>query len=125
MSDENNTLNQAKDLNYINLKVLAHELNVPVLTGVQLTRSGERRNDKRPQLSDLREFGSLEDSADVIVFIYQPDKYEMDDSQPNIAEIIVAKHNFGRVGSIELVFRESLVKFENAVTRVFKPAQDK
>lgn len=64
-----------KTPNYIDLKVLAHELDIPILAGVQLTRHGERRIDKRPILSDLNEFGSLEDIADVIMFIYQPELY--------------------------------------------------
>lgn len=106
--------------NYIDLKVLAHELNLPILAGLQLTRSVERRADKRPQLSDLSEFGSLEDIADVIMFIYQPDMYEMDAIKNNVAEIIVAKHSFGYVGTIELVFRNALFRFENAVSRVVK-----
>lgn len=120
MSSEENTLNHAKDLNYINLKILAHELNVPVLTGVQLTRRGEQRFDKRPQLSDLSEYGSLEDSADVIMFIHHPELYEADVTLANLAEVIVAKHNFGPVGSIELVYRSALAKFENAAVRALK-----
>jgi replicative DNA helicase len=106
--------------NHIDLKVLAHELNIPVLTGLQLTRAVERRFDKRPQLSDLSEFGSLEDIADVIMFIYQPDMYESDAVKHNVAEIIVAKHSFGYVGSVELVFRNTLFRFENAASRVIK-----
>lgn len=105
---------------YINLKILAHELNVPILTELQLTRTGTQRFDKRPILSDLSEFPSLEEIADVIMFIYQPDMYEIDAIKHNVAEIIVAKHSFGYVGSVELVFRSSLFKFENATTRVIK-----
>ncbi|MCI0551107.1 MAG: DnaB-like helicase C-terminal domain-containing protein, partial [Anaerolineae bacterium] len=88
-------------------------------TGLQLTRAVERRFDKRPQLSDLSEFGSLEDIADVIMFIYQPDLYDMA-IKPNIAEIIIAKHNYGPLGSIELVYRSNLAKYENAATHVLK-----
>lgn len=66
------------------------------------------------------EFGSLEDIADVIMFIYQPDMYEIDAVKHNVAEIIVAKHSFGYVGSVELVFRNTLFRFENAASRVIK-----
>ncbi|HET7010853.1 MAG TPA: replicative DNA helicase [Anaerolineales bacterium] len=100
-----------------NLKVLARELKVPVLAAAQLSRAVEQRADKRPVLSDLRESGSLEQDADVVLFIYRPDQYETDTVKQNIAEIIVAKHRNGPVGQVELVFRRSLAKFENAETR--------
>ena len=80
MSSEDNKRNQAKDLDYISLKILAHDLNIPILTGVQLSRNTERRRDKRPDLSDLQEFGSLEDSADVIMFIHHPEQDGVDTS---------------------------------------------
>jgi len=111
--------NRVQEVSYIsrNLKVLARELNVPVLAGAQLSRAVEQRTDKKPVLSDLRESGSLEQDADVVMFIYRPDQYEKDTAKHNIAEIIVAKHRNGPVGSIELVFRSSLAKFENAETK--------
>jgi replicative DNA helicase len=118
--NEENNVSPVKDLNYINLKILAHELNVPVLAGVQLTRNSERRLDKRPQLSDLHEFGQLEDLADVIMFIHHPDPYEVDFAAANVAEVIVAKHNYGPVGTINLLFRSNLSKYENAATRILK-----
>ena len=110
--------NRVQEVSYIsrNLKVLARELNVPVLAAAQLSRAVEQRSDKRPVLSDLRESGSLEQDADVVLFIYRPDQYETDTLKQNIAEIIVAKHRNGPVGSIELVFRKTLAKFENAET---------
>jgi replicative DNA helicase len=114
-----NTKSDAK-LNYLDLKVLAHELNVPILAGLHLPRNSIRRNDKRPILSDLHEFGSLEDIADVIMFIYHPDMYDRETAKRNVAEIIVAKHSFGYVGTIELLFREELFKFENAATLKLK-----
>jgi replicative DNA helicase len=115
--------NRVQEVSYIsrNLKVLARELNVPVLAAAQLSRAVEQRSDKRPVLSDLRESGSLEQDADIVMFIYRPDQYEKDTVKQNIAEIIVAKHRNGPVGSVELVFRSSLAKFENAATRIFRP----
>ena len=100
-----------------NLKVLARELNVPVLAAAQLSRAVEQRADKRPVLSDLRESGSLEQDADIVMFIYRPEFYEEDSLKKNIAEIMVSKHRNGPTGSVELVFRDSLAKFENAATR--------
>jgi replicative DNA helicase len=115
--------NRVQEVSYIsrNLKILARELNVPVLTAAQLSRAVEQRSDKRPVLSDLRESGSLEQDADIVMFIYRPDQYEKDTVKQNVAEIIIAKHRNGPVGSVELVFRGALAKFENAATRVFKP----
>lgn len=120
---EESTATSDKKPSYIDLKILAHELNVPILAGLQLTRNAERRNDKRPLLSDLHEFGSLEDLADVIMFIHHPDQYEMNIMTSSIVEIIVAKHNLGPVGMIELVYRSNIAKFENAAVRVLKQDQ--
>jgi replicative DNA helicase len=92
-----------------------------VLTGAQLSRAVEQRTDKRPVLSDLRESGSLEQDADIVMFIYRPDQYEKDSDRQNIAQIIVAKHRNGPVGEVDLIFRGALAKFENANTKVFKP----
>jgi len=111
--------NRVQEVSYIsrNLKVLARELNVPVLAAAQLSRAVEQRQEKRPILSDLRESGSLEQDSDVVMFIYRPDQYEKDTVKQNIAEIIVAKHRNGPVGFVELIFRSSLAKFENAATK--------
>lgn len=111
--------NRVQEVSYIsrNLKVLARELNVPVLAAAQLSRAVEQRADKRPILSDLRESGSLEQDSDVVLFIYRADQYESDSLKENVAEIIVSKHRNGPVGSIELIFRKDLAKFENAATR--------
>ncbi|MCH7480289.1 MAG: DnaB-like helicase C-terminal domain-containing protein [Chloroflexi bacterium] len=114
MSD--NTVQQVTEITR-SLKALARELNVPVLALSQLSRAVEQRADKRPVLSDLRESGSLEQDADIVMFIYRHDQYDPDTVKKNVAEIIVAKHRNGPVGSIELVFREQLAKFENAATR--------
>jgi replicative DNA helicase len=111
--------NRVQEVSYIsrNLKILARELNVPVLTAAQLSRAVEQRSDKRPVLSDLRESGSLEQDADIVMFIYRPDQYEKDTTKQNVAEIIVAKHRNGPVGSVEMIFRGALAKFENAATK--------
>ncbi|HET9589285.1 MAG TPA: replicative DNA helicase [Anaerolineales bacterium] len=114
--------NRVQEVSYIsrNLKILARELNVPVLAAAQLSRAVEQRSDKRPVLSDLRESGSLEQDADIVMFIYRPDQYEKETDKQNVAEIIVAKHRNGPVGSVELIFRNALAKFENAATRHMK-----
>jgi replicative DNA helicase len=119
MTGDTRMENRVQEVSYIsrNLKVLARELHVPVLAAAQLSRAVEQRSDKRPILSDLRESGSLEQDSDVVLFIYRPDQYETDTLKENIAEIILAKHRNGPVGSVELVFRKDLAKFENAETR--------
>ncbi|NIS82663.1 MAG: replicative DNA helicase [Anaerolineales bacterium] len=120
MTGEVRIENRVQEVSYIsrNLKALARELKVPVLAAAQLSRAVESRRPPRPILSDLRESGSLEQDADVVMFIYRPDQYEEDTLKQNIAEIIVSKHRNGPVGNIELVFRRTLAKFENAATRV-------
>ena len=123
MGGDTRNENRVQEVSYIsrNLKVLARELNVPVLAAAQLSRAVEQRADKRPVLSDLRESGSLEQDADMVMFIYRPDQYEKDTVKQNVAEIMVAKHRNGPVGSVELVFRNALAKFENAATKIFNP----
>jgi replicative DNA helicase len=123
MGGDTRTENRVQEVSYIsrNLKVMARELNVPVIAAAQLSRAVEQRSDKRPVLSDLRESGSLEQDADIVMFIYRPDQYEKDTVKQNVAEIIIAKHRNGPVGSVELVFRGALAKFENAATKMFNP----
>lgn len=125
MSGDRNIDNRVQEVSYISrhLKVLARELNVPVLAAAQLSRAVEQRSDKRPVLSDLRESGSLEQDADIVMFIYRPDVYEDDPAKENIAEIMVAKHRNGPVGSVQLIFRKNLAKFENAATRHYDLTQ--
>jgi len=98
------------------LKAIAKEFNVPVLAAVQLSRGVEQRGNKRPILSDMRESGGLEQDADVVMFIYRSDQYEKNTTKQNIVEIIVAKQRNGPVGSVELIYRSSLTRFENAAT---------
>lgn len=109
--------NRVQEVSYISrhLKQLARELNVPLLTGAQLSRAVEQRQDKRPMLSDLRESGSLEQDADIVMFIHRPDPEREGTGKAGIAEIIVAKHRNGPTHSgVELVFLDKLAKFENA-----------
>src|SRR3990170_938063 len=119
MGGDIRTENRVQEVSYIsrNLKVLARELNVPVLAAAQLSRAVEQRADKRPVLSDLRESGSLEQDADIVMFIHRPDLYERDSLKQNVAVFKIAKHRNGPTGNIELVFRSNLAKFENAATR--------
>ncbi len=117
MSGDTRTDNRVQEVSYIsrNLKVLARELNVPVLVGAQLSRAVEQRADKRPVLSDLRESGSLEQDADIVMFIHRPDAMDADSPKQNLAEIIVSKHRNGPTHpGIELIFRNNLASFENA-----------
>lgn len=116
MSSGTRSENRVQEVSFIsrNMKILARELNVPVLAAAQLSRAVEQRADKDPQLSDLRESGSLEQDADVVMFIHRPEMYEKDTLRANIAQIKVAKHRNGPTGVIELVFRSNLAKFENA-----------
>lgn len=111
--------NRVQEVSYISrsLKVLARELNVPVLAAAQLSRAVEQRANKKPQLSDLRESGSLEQDSDIVMFIYREDLDNPESLKKNVAEIMVSKHRNGPTGVVELVFREDLAKFENAATK--------
>ncbi|MDD2731651.1 MAG: replicative DNA helicase [Candidatus Pacebacteria bacterium] len=95
------------------LKILARELNIPVLALSQLSRAVEQRTPQVPRLADLRESGSLEQDADVVLFIYREDRYREDTTRKNIADIIIAKHRNGPVGKIELYFDEQRASFRN------------
>lgn len=101
------------------LKALAKELNIPIIALSQLNRSTESREDKRPMLSDLRESGAIEQDADIVCFIHRPEYYSREgvDAQGNdirgMAELIVAKHRSGAVGTIKLRFIKNFAKFEN------------
>ena len=93
------------------LKNLARELNVPVLAASQLSRAVEHRGEKRPQLADLRESGSIEQDADVVMFIYRPD-YEMQSGTHSIpTKLLIAKHRNGATGEIDLLFRGDRIRF--------------
>ena len=84
------------------LKIMAKELNVPVLCLSQLSRANEARKDKRPMLSDLRESGAIEQDADIVLFLYREDYYNEDSDTHNLAECIVAKNRHGETGTVDL-----------------------
>jgi len=100
------------------LKVLAKELNVPVIALSQLSRAVEQRPDHRPMLSDLRESGAIEQDADIVMFLYRDDYYNKEKSEkPGIAEVIIAKQRGGSTGSIDLIWKGNFTKFLNLERR--------
>ena len=95
------------------LKLLARELNIPVIAVSQLSRAVESRPDKRPLLSDLRESGNIEQDSDLVMFIYRDEYYNDSTDEPGVAEVKVAKHRNGPVGTVKLTFLERYPKFAN------------
>jgi len=113
MQADRRSENRVQEISNISraLKSLARELNVPVLAISQLSRAVESRQDKHPMLSDLRDSGSIEQDADVVMFIYRDEVYNPETERPNIAEVIVAKHRNGPTGLVPLFFRQELAQF--------------
>ncbi len=105
------------------LKILSKELNVPVIALSQLSRANESRKDKRPQLSDLRESGAIEQDADMVMFLYRDEYYDEDSKDKNIAECIVAKNRSGETGKFKLGWRGAYTKFSNLEYREEDGAQ--
>ena len=97
----------------LGLKNLARELQIPVIALSQLSRSVEQRGDKKPQLSDLRESGAIEQDADVVMFIYRDDDNDLLDDNKRIIKIFIAKHRNGATGEIDLMFRGDRVQFND------------
>jgi replicative DNA helicase len=119
MMGDRRSENRVQEISYISrsLKGLARELNVPVMALSQLSRAVESRQDKRPILSDLRESGSIEQDADVVMFIYREEMYVEDTERQNIADVLVAKHRNGPTGTVSLYFRKELTQFRDLELR--------
>ena len=95
------------------LKILAKELNVPVIALSQLSRATESRADHRPMLSDLRESGSIEQDADIVMFLHREDYYDKETEKKNVTEVIIAKNRHGETGTVELAWLGKYTKFAN------------
>jgi replicative DNA helicase len=100
------------------LKVLARDLDVPVLAVAQLSRAVEQRHDKRPLLSDLRDSGSIEQDADLVMFLYRDEYYNSESERKGEADVIIGKHRNGPTGSVTLAWLEQYTKFASLARRV-------
>jgi len=114
--------NTTERISYISrqLKVLAQEIHVPVMAAVQLNRELEKRADKRPGLADLRSSGSLEQDANQVWFLYREGEYDDGVINPNLTEIIVAKHRGGPTGTVDLLYSPTFTRFDSTQTRTIK-----
>ena len=119
MGQNSNNANRVQVVSDISraLKIMAKELNVPVICLSQLSRANEKRDDKRPMLSDLRESGAIEQDADIVLFLYRDDYYNEDSEKHNIAECIVAKNRHGETGKVELRWMPEYTTFSTLDTR--------
>lgn len=115
MSGTSGTDNRVQEISEISrsLKAIARELNVPIVALSQLSRSVEQRSPQIPQLSDLRESGSIEQDADVVLFIYREDYYNPETERQNLADVFIRKHRNGPTGSVELYFNKDRVQFQS------------
>ena len=124
MSGRKTTDNRVQEVSEISrsLKQLAREIKVPVIALSQLSRAVESRQNKRPMLSDLRESGSIEQDADIVMFIYRDEYYNPETEQRGEAEIIIAKQRNGPVGTVELLYQSSITRFLNKVHNEYPSA---
>jgi replicative DNA helicase len=115
----NRTENRQQEIAEISrgLKVLARDLDVPVLAIAQLSRAVETRHDKRPLLSDLRDSGAIEQDADMVMFLYRDEYYNSESDDKGIAEVIVGKHRNGPTGKVQLAWMEQYTKFASLARR--------
>ena len=115
MTSGSNVESRVQEVSQISrsLKVLARDLEVPIIALSQLSRAVEQRHDKRPILSDLRESGSLEQDADIVCFIYRDEYYNDESDQQGLAEVIVAKHRNGPTDTVKLSFLRRYAKFSD------------
>ncbi len=115
MESKNKNSSRQQEVSEISrsLKILAKELNVPVIALSQLSRAAEARTDHRPMLSDLRESGSIEQDADIVMFLHREDYYDPNTEKKNIAEVIIAKNRSGSTGTVELAWIPEYTKFAN------------
>ncbi|CZR82481.1 Replicative DNA helicase [Clostridioides difficile] len=113
MEGEGNNESRQQEISKISrsLKILAKELNCPVVALSQLSRAPEQRADHRPMLSDLRESGAIEQDADIVMFLYRDEYYHADSESKNIGEVIIAKNRHGETGSVELVWLGEVQRF--------------
>jgi replicative DNA helicase len=113
MTSGTNAENRVQEVSQISrsLKVLARDLEVPIVALSQLSRAVEQRHDKRPILSDLRESGSLEQDSDIVIFIYRDEYYDDESDQQGLAELHVAKHRNGPTDTVKLSFLRRYAKF--------------
>ncbi|MBR3323218.1 replicative DNA helicase, partial [Candidatus Saccharibacteria bacterium] len=118
-SNKRSAENRVQEISEISrgLKLIARELDVPVIALSQLSRSVESRDPKIPMLSDLRESGSIEQDADIVMFLYREDYYNKETDRQNITDLIIAKHRRGATGDIELFFDKERVRFMSLDTK--------
>ena len=113
---DGNRVNEISEITR-SLKIMAKELNVPVITLSQLSRGPEQRDNKRPMLSDLRESGSIEQDADIVMFLYREGYYNKETEYPNLCELLVAKNRHGETGKIDLNWEGQFTRFSEVVYR--------
>ncbi|MFA4986392.1 MAG: DnaB-like helicase C-terminal domain-containing protein, partial [Candidatus Brocadiia bacterium] len=99
------------------LKLLAKELQIPIIAGSQISREAESGKEMRPKLSQMRESGAIEQDADVVLMLYRDDYYNTNSKEPNIAEVIIGKQRHGPTGTVKLLFQREFLRFENTTSQ--------